>query len=288
MQPALTSHFECHFIIPEEVKKQLGYNAINADSPITIESLTISCSEASLPGSSLATHELNNDFTGVTQRHAYRRLYDDRADFTFYVSRNYLQIRLFEIWMRYISGEQLSFGERTDVSYRSPYPEQYKASALYISKFERDYGIKGGNNGVMKYTFVNAFPISITSMPVSYDTSQLLKCTVSFTYDRYFVDNPQDRAPQGEPSQSPAIGILNPNNISYSGGVVTDAFAGNASIANLNLFNNIAPSQYNVSAGTLSNSIGEGEELINAINTNNSQVESGLPYVGRNVGPLAP
>lgn len=32
----------------------------------------------------------------------------------------------------------------------------------------------------------------------------------------------------------------------------------------------------------------EGEEIIGAVNANQTQVESGLPYVGRNVGPLSP
>jgi hypothetical protein len=32
----------------------------------------------------------------------------------------------------------------------------------------------------------------------------------------------------------------------------------------------------------------EGEEIIGAVNSNQTQVESGLPYVGRNVGPISP
>jgi hypothetical protein len=59
-----------------------------------------------LPGSSLATHENNSDFTGVTEKFAYRRLYDDRIDFTFYVdAENYLPIRFFESWIKFIVGE---------------------------------------------------------------------------------------------------------------------------------------------------------------------------------------
>jgi len=282
LQPSLTSHYLVQINPPKAVGDFVSQRA--SIDPTTIN---LSCSEASLPGSSLATHEINNDYTGVTERHAYRRLYDDRVDFTFYVDRDYLQIRLFEVWMRFIAGEQLSFGEKTDVSFRSPYPKQYKASAIYIKKFERDFGIKKGSNRVLTYTFVNAFPISVTSMPVSYDSSQLLKCTVSFTYDRYFVDNPRDRPLQGEPSApSPATGIPNPSEVSYAGGqVATDAFTGNASLNDSSLFNNIAPSQYGISAGTLSNTVGEGEELANAVAR---PVEEGLPYVGRNVGPLAP
>ena len=181
MQPALTSHFQCQFTIPEKVRDRLKDNGLTADAGLD-DILTISCSEASLPGSSLMTHELNNDFTGVTQKHAHRRLYDDRASFTFYVDRNYIQIRVFEVWMRYISGEQISFGEDTTISYRMEFPKNYKTS-LYLSKFERDID----EGSFIPYTFVNAFPLQIDSMPVSYDSSQLLKCIVSFSYDRYFL-----------------------------------------------------------------------------------------------------
>ena len=101
-EPALTSNFEVYIQPPEKVKK--FNDSVNISSKIT-EILLVSCSEASLPGSSLATHELNNDVTGVTQRNVYRRLYDDRTDFTFYVTADknsdgyseYDQIRVFEI-----------------------------------------------------------------------------------------------------------------------------------------------------------------------------------------------
>lgn len=201
LQPALTSHFQCQFNIPTEVGKQLGYNSITSGSELD-DTLTISCTDASLPGSSLATHELNNDFTGITQRHAYRRLYDDRAQFTFFVDKDYAQIRVFEIWMRYISGEELSFGEKNTVSYKVNYPKNYKTT-LYLTKFERDIA------NYITYTFVNAFPIQIDSMPVSYDSSQLLKCTVSFAYDRYVLSNPKasstsigDKAPSSSSSST--------------------------------------------------------------------------------------
>lgn len=205
LQPALTSHFQCQFIIPSEVGKQLGYNDLTANSELD-DTLTISCTDASLPGTSLATHELNNDFTGITQRNAYRRLYDDRAQFTFYVDQNYIQIRVFEIWMRYITGEQLSFGESNNVAYRANFAKNYKTT-LYLTKFERDL------KNYMSYTFVNAFPIQIDSMPVSYDSSQLLKCSVSFSYDRYVLSNPKASSTligDQPPEQSSTTGIANP------------------------------------------------------------------------------
>ena len=45
-----------------------------------------------------------------------------------------------------------------------------------------------GSNSTVTYTFINAFPINLSSMAVSYGPSDLLKCTVDFAYDRYVLD----------------------------------------------------------------------------------------------------
>ena len=50
---------------------------------------------------------------------------------------------------------------------------------LKIYKFERDY------TSVLTYEFFRSFPLSISSMPVSYDGNNLLKCSVSMSYIRY-------------------------------------------------------------------------------------------------------
>ena len=43
---------------------------------------------------------------------------------------------------------------------------------IYIRKFEKDY--RGDN---LEYKFLNAYPVSINTMPLSYDASQLLIST---------------------------------------------------------------------------------------------------------------
>ena len=75
LRPALTSHFEVQLSFPQELRSFLGTDQ---------ENVNLSCCEASLPGSQLATLENNNDRTGVTEKHAYRRQFDDRIDLTFY------------------------------------------------------------------------------------------------------------------------------------------------------------------------------------------------------------
>lgn len=186
LQPATTSNFECYFSVPSGLP--LAANKISYDP----DRLLITCSEASLPGSSIATHEINNDYTGVTERHGYRRLYDDKADFTFYVDTQYYQIKFFETWMRYVVNEQYAAGYETNpaYTYRVNYPATYQTD-IFITKFEKDYGAarrgRGYTNTPLVYKFIKAFPTNITSMPVSYETSSLLKVTVSFTYSRYVI-----------------------------------------------------------------------------------------------------
>lgn len=188
LRPALTSHFICQFSPPPEAEsffnKRFGSGFVGSENTRENQELiAISCAEASLPGSTLATNDINNDFTGVTERHAYRRIYDDRADFTFYVDKEYRIIDFFENWISYIAGEdELNFQRRRDYNYRVNFPDLYKVDSLNITKFEKDY-----SDRVLSYDFINAYPISINSMPISYDSSQLLKCTVSFTYSRYVI-----------------------------------------------------------------------------------------------------
>ena len=181
LRPALTSHYECHFNPPTAVRdKTKGLY----DS----EYLTLACCEASLPGSQFSTHEMNNDFTGVSERNAYRRVYDDRADFSFYVDHDYKTIKFFETWMSFIANEARGENgvEKPNHFYRFNYPSEYKTETLYLTKFERGYPKSGGST--LQYRFFQAFPVAINSMPVSYESSSLLKCTVSFSYIRYLVE----------------------------------------------------------------------------------------------------
>jgi hypothetical protein len=191
LQPALTSHYICEFTPPEPVKDFLNLRTDAGFVGATYSSdnqelIQLSCSEASLPGSSLATNEINNDYTGVTERHAYRRIYDDRSDFTFYVDKEYRIIDFFENWISYVVNESnLKAQQNRTYNYRVNFPQGptgYQTDNLYITKFDRDY-----SGRPLGYKFMNAYPISINSMPVSYDSSQLLKCTVSFTYSRYVI-----------------------------------------------------------------------------------------------------
>jgi hypothetical protein len=183
LNPSLTSFYVCNFGLAPGLPRYLK-NRVSDISPSKLfDRLTLACSDATLPGSSLATIDINNDYHGVSEKHSYRRLYDDRADFSFYVdAEEYYAIKLFESWIGYTVNEQ--YLESRKYSYRANYPVDYCTDELSITKFEKNHA-----GSRLQYNFVKAFPISIQSMPVSYEASQLLKCTVSFTYSRYWISS---------------------------------------------------------------------------------------------------
>ena len=227
LRPSLTSYFEVEVAIPSTISPLSKWKNEMGDR------INLMCSEAVLPGSNLATFETNNDRTGVTERFAHRRIFDDRIDLTFNVDGGrYSPIKFFEEWIDYITGASeegvqipnaLIQKQDSNYFYRMRYPQGDSGymlqQGLVVRKFERDMrhytidnppsspdpsrglqpefkfpGIEnqvktqdGRNN--LTYQFVNAYPISISSMPVSYETSSVLRCTVSFTYIRYFIEN---------------------------------------------------------------------------------------------------
>jgi hypothetical protein len=119
----------------------------------------------------------------------YRKIYDDRTDFTFYVDKRYKVVEFFEGWIDYCAGQGTTYGrddyKTRSAYYRMNYPNAYKTDALYITKFEKDV------MNSMSYQFIGAFPISISPTSVSYESSGVLSYTASFNYMRYIKTRSQ-------------------------------------------------------------------------------------------------
>ena len=141
------------------------------------------CSEASLPATSLATGEVKDNFMGISQEFAHTRLYTD-FDFTFYIDSDYKNLKFFESWIDYISGGSPAVPTQSNYYRRMRYPDSYKCQTISITKFEKN--LNSGN--ILKYSFINAFPKTISAVPVSYGNSDILRVNVSFNYDRYVVN----------------------------------------------------------------------------------------------------
>lgn len=195
LSPATTNNYEVFFGLPTSEGLQSGEESLlsyiqsnvnlgipqfgNEDELL----IMLSCTDTSLPGTSFATHELTNDRPGITEKHVYRRQYDGQIDFTFMVDSNYKITRFFELWMGYIIGQDVEFNPALpNASYRVKFPKAYKTSALHVTKFEKD------NAQRLSYTFTDAFPLSISSTPVSYGLAELLKVTVTMSYTKYYIN----------------------------------------------------------------------------------------------------
>ena len=214
-RPALTSHFLVYIKPPQDdfTNRFLKNNQLEHNVN-TQNNLILMCSDATLPGSSFLTHESNNDFPGTTERFAYRRAYDDRIDLGFYIdAENYYTIRFFEVWMKYVANETKAKSNGVgsadpNYSYRFRYPDgpngYRENSALSVIKFERDYKNR------LVYEFIKPYPIAIQSIPISYDTSSLLKCTISMNYIRYIVNPLESEGPDTNDSNQSSSGFGDP------------------------------------------------------------------------------
>ena len=58
------------------------------------------------------------------------------------------------------------------------YPDEYISNDTRVVKFERNHF------KFLEYRFVGMFPLSLNSTRVSYQNSQVLKATATFSFDR--------------------------------------------------------------------------------------------------------
>lgn len=226
LTPSLTSHFQAWLEPPPGVRQY--YDG---------EHISLACHEAALPGSALMTAEVNDDYTGVTERLAYRRQHDDRAAFTFYVDLAgstqgaYSVIWFFEKWIQFAANDDEQVRDKNKF-YRMKYSDEYRSAEIYINKFER---IMEGT--YLAYTFLQAYPVEVITMPVTYDASQLLHVTVHFAYNRYIVErlgygSGNATPPAQGSNQTPinqntnAPSPTNPNNRPINGAVYNDFLNG--------------------------------------------------------------
>ena len=226
---AQTSHYEVNFSGFDPSSSKLTEYLIEkgVKKDFILNQAGLLCASASLPGSSIATANLDGSFMGVQEKMAHSRIYTN-IDMEFYVDREYQMIRFIDCWMDYITdrgGRKDDDGKtpmnKNEIGYyhRLSYPrtsdskEGYKADTITITKFEPDMG------PMIRYTFFGMFPINMTSIPVQYGNSDSLKMNVSFSYDRYykefFTENSDGTATlqKGEKENKTSESKLKPKNL---------------------------------------------------------------------------
>ena len=189
---SLNNQFQVHISsLPLGVQRYLTLNGTHARW--ISDNAGIMCHEATLPTSSFATAEVKDNYHGINQQFAHNRIYVE-SDFTFYIDQNYNMIKIFDGWMDYIAGDDINGDPASSTFFRRfNYPNSngdmggYKASTFSITKFEKNEN--NGRRPSLTYVFYNMFPKSMVAIPVQYGAADLTRVTVTFQYDRYYIDN---------------------------------------------------------------------------------------------------
>ena len=170
-----------------------------------MQKMGIMCAEAELPGTSFQTSLAVGHHQGIQEEFPNLRTFPP-LNLSFYVDADHVIIEVLEKWMTYIN--PISTNKRQLNAYgRFNYPEDYK-EIIHITKFERDAfidDIEKENNKqqgildslpqfqrkpttkLMSYEFVNVWPTNMTSMRLAYGDSNVLRCSMQFSYDRFFT-----------------------------------------------------------------------------------------------------
>ena len=177
---ATTSNFLVKFVLPNSgLRTHLRRKGIN--DRFIAEEAGLLCSDAVLPGSALASINTVGDYQGVVEKMVHTRNFT-QINFEFYVDLEYKSLKFLEHWMEYISGASDDEGgdpSSDNYFFQMRYPSEYKSNDTRVVKFERDH------KRFLEYRFIGLFPLSINSVRVNYQGSQILKATVTFSYDRY-------------------------------------------------------------------------------------------------------
>lgn len=238
---AQTSHYQVSFGgLSNDLVSYLNRRGITRR--FIAEDAGLLCSSAFIPGSGLATADVEGNFMGVMEKFAHTRIFT-QIDLEFYVDSDYRMLKFLEHWMEFVSSGSGVNQNRDGYYYRMRYPYAdengsnggYKCDKTKIVKFERDYN----SNREIEYTFRGMFPINLSSTPVNYEASRIMKVSASFNFERYITgketsiaekqgidNNKENRSPNygpilGEPTLGqndllpgpgqPETTILNPN-----------------------------------------------------------------------------
>ena len=177
---AQTSQYLVKFALPYSrdssgLRSYLRRKGVN--DRFVVEDAGLLCSDAVLPGSALASLDTRGDYQGVIERMAHTRNFT-QINLEFYVDNEYKSMKFLEHWMEYITGA-ISNPADDAYFYQLHYPSEYKSNDTRIVKFERNY------EQFLEYRFIGLFPLALNSTRVSYNGSQVLKASASFSFDRY-------------------------------------------------------------------------------------------------------
>ena len=180
---AQTSQFLVKFVLPRgdnnrgrTLRTHMRRKGIN--DRFIAEDVGLLCSDAVLPGSAMAALNTAGDYQGMIEKFAHTRNFT-QVNFDFMVDNEYKSLKFLEHWMEFISGRSNGDPSSDTYFFKMAYPTEYKSNDTRIVKFERNH------SQFLEYRFIGLFPLALNSTRVSYQNTQVLKATATFSFDRY-------------------------------------------------------------------------------------------------------
>ena len=177
--------------------------------------LSLFCSEALLPGSQFQTSSVDGLRQGLQQQYALYRRYPD-INLTWYSQRDYFTNDVFNAWMEFMSPpdfgqDMVTLDQKlkgSNAARRLRYPDQYKCN-MEITSFSRD----ANNPSYITYHIRRAFPTNIIAAPLAYGKAELIKTTVSFAYETYYIGRQGSSANVTKANSDGILLPLNPETV---------------------------------------------------------------------------
>lgn len=205
---SFTNNFEVAFNFDTT---SLAYQKINsaginlddqrADNGRNGAAFTMYCEEASLPGVQATVANTTGRFLGEgAWNYPTQRMYQDLS-LTWMCDANMMPLKVMQAWMETIFVDNPREGNQAMTSEfnitenetkpvttitRVNYMDDYKCKFITITKGERSPTNTIGRKAMI-YKLYNAYPYSIESTPLSYGSSQIVKVTANFYYQRWSV-----------------------------------------------------------------------------------------------------
>jgi hypothetical protein len=181
------------------IESQLSGDTVSTSSESAVISLM--CDEATLPGVQAASGQINGLYTGSgTYNYPHTKIYTDLT-LSWICDAQMTPLKFLQIWM-----DSIFVDEDTKKQYRTPfevggpgieeqreetrstrlnYRKEYQ-SKLSILKSEMGKSSELGRPSI-RYKFDGVWPYSIDTIPLSFGSSQLVKVSANFYYERWYT-----------------------------------------------------------------------------------------------------